>query len=104
MRKVLWIVLLAAAAIPMFSEQASAQGWRYCGTPVYCAPSPCYAAPVYYASSVCYAPSVSYAPRVVYYSYSPYGCHASPVRYYFAPAIVQPMGTAEPRPTGPPKE
>jgi len=99
MRKVLWIVLLAAAAIPMCTEETSACGRvSYCGnygcyTPYYS----CYAPPVYYAPYVCNAPPVYY--------YYPSGCYAPPV-YYSAPAApqTQPKGPAEPRPARPPIE
>jgi hypothetical protein len=97
MRKALWIFLVAVAAIPMFTELASAHGRRHSCIQVCCAPPVCYAPPVYYAARVCYAP------RVVVYSCSPYVRYA-PVVYCYAPVVQQPTGIAEPRPSGPPKE
>jgi len=61
MRKVLWIVLLAAMAIPMLTESASARHRRGGG----CCDQSCYGPPVqiyYYCPPVYYAPPTYYAP------------------------------------------
>jgi len=80
MRKVLWIVVLAAMAFPLLSEQASARCRR--------SRSHC--------NQTCYTPAVQCC-----YTQQTYGAPT----IYSAPTTQQPAGTPEPpRPTLPPKE
>ena len=92
MRKVLWIVLLAALALPMLSETASARHRRGgCCTPVYYAPPVpcCNVAPTCCGSAV-YTPPVQTMPPAIGQQ----------------PGVGQPpAGVPEPpRPTKPPIE